>query len=160
MQGQKTLISNSVPKPTQSSVRSRLKSIKDRRWNSRKQPWIAIGRYIYLESKYIPWPPMLSHQDKRKGQNDGPLPNPFEEEMRIERRSFREARLQSYSFVQKGVFRKRCRTGMNFFSKNKEKEKKFTARNKVSLSYIDCSISIIVILAKNFQSKPITFSFI
>lgn len=34
---------------------------------------------------------MLPHQDKRKGHNDGSLPNPFEEEMRIERKLFREA---------------------------------------------------------------------
>lgn len=56
---------------------------------------------------------------KKKRTNDGPPPNPFEEETRIERSLFRDARLQTTS-VEKGGVENIC-DGINSFKKKSQK---------------------------------------
>lgn len=68
---------------------------------------------------------MLPHQDKRKGQNDGSLPNPFEEKMRIERKLFREALFAKLLIrVERGVGEKMYGGNDFFFLFSKTKKRK------------------------------------
>lgn len=123
-----------------------------------EQQKAAIDSYrrVYIPTYHGPlcFPTKTKEKDKMMGH----YLIPFEEEMRVERRLFREGAFAKLLIrVERGVWEKMYGGNDFFFSKTKKKKKYLLLGIMSLFLYTDCSISIIVILEIIFQLKSIPF---